>query len=538
VFTLAWTTRLEWHWTSNVASYGRPIVAKPTISRVEQTGPSSIPLQRRGRPTETPTQNVEKTLLEKFDPATLAGAIILAIVAVASDPWWTLSAPNVFTILVSPFYVHVNAVGLSDVNAATGQLGTATRILALLTSLILALSSLRPQAWWRKPALWFSYTSIGEVFLSLFLMIHAVQTSFLATYGYSPPIIGDMTIPGRIIGLDLTSYQSPILQTGFAASFLIGLSSVLVVSIGEIYLFLHNQEPRKYTSDLTKGFKEVHLAPPYHHIWVSTSEKTINPLSEDPEKLSDTELGFSFRRLGETLAPGGLVSIVVPGWAAALSERLLKILPWTGLHLERSEVIYRTPGKPENELVFRKPMVKTDTLTLEVSAPIENVPSFVSDPASQETEEPPVEAAAEPAWTGPQMNRLQQAMVKSATTVIERHKEPVLYRELVNEVYMDLLDRKVQFESARQIENTLISRVDKELTIVEGFDETNGRLVRKWWLGEEGVPEERKAPFNIWKRLSKITSPTIPKFKQLLHKVPVHRTRSRYNKKKRREDED
>ncbi len=428
-------------------------------------------------------------------------------------------------------------MGLSDVNAATEQLGTATRILAILASFLLGLSSLKLRAWWRKPALWFSYTSIGELFLSLFLMIHAVQTSLLATYGYGPPMIGELTIPGRIIGLDLSTYPSPVLQTGFAAPFIIGLSSVLVIGIGEIYLFLHNQEPKLTSSELTKGFKEVHLTPPYHHIWVSTSEKALNPLGQDPEKLSDDQLGSSFSKLGETLAPGGVVSIVVPGWAAALSDRLLKILPWTGLHLERSEVIYRTPGKPENELVFRKPIVKTETLTLEVSAPIETVPSFVNEPDEPETEAPPEEAVAEPSWVGPQMTRQQRAMLKSATAVIERHKEPVAYRDLVNEVYMDLLDRKLEFESARQIENTLLSRLDKELIIVEGFDETSGRLVRKWWLGEQGVPEERKEPFNIWKRLAKATSPAIPKFRQLLHKFPVHHNRPRYKPRKHTDEE-
>ena len=231
------------------------------------------------------------------------------------------------------------------------------------------------------------------------------------------------------------------------------------------------------------------------------------------------------------------MSIVIPSWAEALSQRLLKILPWTGLLLERSEVIYRTPEKPENELVFRKPIVKTDTLTVEVSAPIETVPSFVSEPSEPETEAPPGENVAEPSWAGPQVSRLQQAMVKSATAVIERHKEPVAYRDLVNEVYMDLLDRKLEFESAKQIENSLLSRVDKELIIVESFDETTGRLVRKWWLGEQGIPEERKEPLNIWKRLSRITSPTIPKFKQLVHKLPLHRGKARYKPRK-RVDED
>lgn len=368
-------------------------------------------------------------------------------------------------------------------------------------------------------------------------MIHAVQTSLLAAYGYSPPLLGELMIPGQIVGLDLNVYQSPVLQTAFAGPFLIGLSSVLVIGIGEIYLFLHNQEPRILPSELTKGFKEVHLTPPYHHIWVSTSEKTLNPLGEDPQKLSDDELGSSFSKLGENLAPGGLVSIIIPSWAGALTQRLLKILPWSGLHLERSEVIYRTPEKPENELVFRKPIVKTDTLTVEVSAPIETVPSFVSEPSEPETEAPPGENVAEPSWAGPHMTRLQQSMVKSATSVIERHKEPVAYRDLVNEVYMDLLDRKLEFESAKQIENTLLSRLDKELIIVESFDETTGRLVRKWWLGEQGIPEERKEPLNIWKRLSRITSPTIPRIKQLAHRIPVHREKARYKPRKRVEED-
>lgn len=84
-------------------------------------------------------------------------------------------------------------------------------------------------------------------------------------------------------------------------------------------------------------------------------------------------------------------------------------------------------------------------------------------------------------------------MLSAAVDIISRHQEPVPYRELLNQVYMDLVDRKVDFESARQIETTLIEHNGKEVLLIEEKDEANDRVVRKWWLGERKLAPEKKS---------------------------------------------
>ncbi len=95
-------------------------------------------------------------------------------------------------------------------------------------------------------------------------------------------------------------------------------------------------------------------------------------------------------------------------------------------------------------------------------------------------------------------------MLSSAVKVIERMGEPVLYRELINEVYMDLLDREVSFESVNQIEVTLLQHAGKELAIIEQLDETGATVVRSWWFGEIGMRNEKGLAEGLRAKLSKV----------------------------------
>src|SRR5260370_38636848 len=74
-------------------------------------------------------------------------------------------------------------------------------------------------------------------------------------------------------------------------------------------------------------------------------------------------------------------------------------------------------------------------------------------------------------------------MLKTAVEVISHHQEPVPYRELLNQVYMDLVDKKVDFDSARQIEGTLLSHNGREIVLIEEAGTANDRVVKKWGLG-------------------------------------------------------
>ena len=397
--------------------------------------------------------------------------------------------------------------------------------------------SIFPKSVLRKPIFWLATSSVAEVFVSFAFLLHAAQVTILNTYGTIPPLAGNTVIQGRVLGLDLSSYLNPTLSSNFAPSFYLGLISIAVLGgSGIIHYLLHPQKVEFLSSELFRGLSGVYLSPPYQHAWFTSTDSGLNPLGEDPENLTDDELAMSFERLLEKMQPGGLVSVILPAWASGLNDRLVRVLPWTGFHLEKSELIYRVPGKPENELVFRKPVnvrrVQQVQEKDEHSTPIPSleVPSIGS-------EQPPViEVIEEPLWVEPRMSRRELAMVKSAVSAIERRKEPVPYKELLNDVYMDLLDKKVDFESARQIETTLLKHAERELTIIEDLDETGSKVLKKWWLGERLLrAEQSPAGPSVWSKIS-LSKMGFPRIKQLFAKLQRHQHEG-YKPRKYREDE-
>src|SRR5260370_17286422 len=79
----------------------------------------------------------------------LLGALFALFLALASEPWWTLSGTTntkLLSIQVSPFYLHINAVGLPTTSAFANGLGSFTRILLFLGFLALVAASIPPTA--------------------------------------------------------------------------------------------------------------------------------------------------------------------------------------------------------------------------------------------------------------------------------------------------------------------------------------------------------------------------------------------------------
>src|SRR5690349_8152781 len=88
-------------------------------------------------------------LLHRLDPFVLLGAVVTLFLALASGPWWTLTGATntkLFSIQVSPFYLHINAVGLPTTSSFANSLGSLTRILIFFGFLALAAASIRPTA--------------------------------------------------------------------------------------------------------------------------------------------------------------------------------------------------------------------------------------------------------------------------------------------------------------------------------------------------------------------------------------------------------
>jgi hypothetical protein len=103
-------------------------------------------------------------------------------------------------------------------------------------------------------------------------------------------------------------------------------------------------------------------------------------------------------------------------------------------------------------------------------------------------------------------------MVKAAVEILSHHPDPVPYRELLNQVYMDLVDKKVDFDSARQIESTLLNHNGREIVVLEVADEVSDRIVRKWGLGEQRLAPERKGRISLVGRISH-SKPRLPTFR-------------------------
>ncbi len=358
------------------------------------------------------------------------------------------------------------------------------------------------------------------------MMYYWAQSAFVIAYGFVPPYYGTTSLPGRILGLDLNYYSGPLVTAAFAIPFYLGFLSFSLVMGRGIIRAIQDRTLRVLATLLPGGgIHDVYLTPPYQHVWFSSGDKEFNPMITDPDKLNDDELLVSFKKLYDTVEPGGSLSIVLPAWATTVGDRFQRLMPDTGFTIEAAGVIYRVQGKPETELRFRKP---TQTLNDEsqrassppeelVSTPLSTPPLSLDEGTAESTAPPVLEKAETPSWKPAKLSRLERSMVKAAVDIINQNQHPVPYRDLLNQVYMDLVNRKADFDSARQIETTLLNHNGREILLLEEADEASGRPTRKWWLGEERLAPEKKKRISIIGRIS-ASRPKIPSVRFLRRK--------------------
>lgn len=434
----------------------------------------------------------------------LVGALFALFLALASEPWWTLTGTTntkLLSIQVSPFYLHINALGLPTTSAFANSLGSFTRILLFLGFVALAGASIRPTAWWRNLAVYFGLSSLAELYFSFLMMYYWAESAFIQAYGLAPPYSGTTSLQGRILGLDLAYYSGPLVTAAFAIPFYLGFVSFSLVIGRGIFRVLQERAVKVLVALLPGGgVHDVYLTPPYQHVWFSSGDKEFNPMASNPDKLNDDELLVSFQKLYDTVEPGGSLSIILPAWATSVGDRFQRLMPNTGFSVESSAIIYRVEGKPETELRFRRPIQETrgESLTtlpeteevMPVPPPISSSP--LNEGAIDSTAPPVLEIVEEPQWVPAKLSRMEKSMLNAAVDIISRHQEPVPYRELLNQVYMDLVDRKIDFDSARQIETTLLEHNGREVLVIEEKDQANDRVIRKWWLGEKKLAPEKK----------------------------------------------
>jgi hypothetical protein len=339
--------------------------------------------------------------------------------------------------------------------------------------------------------------------------------SFLTVYNATVPYVGTARLSANVLGIDLKYYPNPLVTATFSTPIYFGILSILLVFVNMTAGYFRNRIVA-LASGMLGGIRHIHLSPPYHHVWVSSTDRELNPLYADPERSTDDELLVSFEKLYNTVDPGGSLSIILPAWATTIGDRFQKLIPYTGFNIEASSLVYRTPGVPETELRFRKPLDTTEGsegAELEPNPPGEHSsqgPSVIELDGPQDNQ-PPTDVSSMSADIFPSKSTpSQRAMVKAAVRLIAYRQAPVPYRELLNMVYMELVDRKIDFESSRQIENALLSRTGKELELVEETDTTGTRRVRKWWLGERKVLLEKENSPNWFTRTMKRVKAKLP----------------------------
>jgi hypothetical protein len=100
---------------------------------------------------------------------------------------------------------------------------------------------------------------------------------------------------------------------------------------------------------------------------------------------------------------------------------------------------------------------------------------------------------------------------------------------------MELVERKVEFDSARQIESTLLKHTGRELALTEESDEQGLKAVKSWSLGEEDLSADRDGRSSIFKRLS-THRPRVPPVMRLLKKWQ-RKPKQKYRPRATREEE-
>ena len=487
------------------------------------------------RLTET-AQNSDQKLFDKIDLPTFIAGLVAGFLAFNNEPWWTLTSSTnsrVLTILASPFYLQISATSISSTIPTVAIIGAISRILLIASSAVLIGSSFRLTAWWRPIATWLSLASLTEIFFSLFLLIHAGQATLYSTYGANLPTSGTVTYPARIVGTDLNTYINPSLTASFNIDFYLGILGLTIVGTTTILKMFRDQDLIQVA---LPSFKEFFLSPPYRNVWLSTGTKELNPLREDPENTTDDVLLESIGKIYNTVQPGGTVIIILPSWATSLSNRFQKLLVWTGFAEESTETIYRTPDKAETQLRFKRPIKPSERSKKEeeVSGPKPSTMSVLEEaeigPSLPDTP-PQLAIVAQPEWTRTKTTRQERAMLRSAMSVLSKRSEAAPYRELLNQVYMELIEKRVKFDSAKQIETALLKHSGRELALIEEADAEGFKTQKKWARGEDVSKVARGGP-SVFNRIARHRPSASP----VLRLLKKWERKPKYKKKSEQED--
>lgn len=490
----------------------------------------------------------------------MLGAVMALFVALGSEAWWTLTGATtskLFSIQVSPFFVQIAATGMPSTVPLASDLGSFTRTFLLIGFVALFAASIRPTAWWRSFALYFGYAAIAELYLSFFLMLYWAESVFSSTYGITPPFLGTSTIHANLVGLDLGLYTSPLVTATFSLTAYLGLFSIALL-LGRNIMNALRERSMQVLAALLPGntVHDITLTPPYQQVWYSSTNDEYNPMRKYLGGAGDDQLLISFGRLFETVEPGGSLSVILPEGSTILSEKLDKIMPEVGFTIEEQQSITSPQGKPEIELRFRRPAEEAPTTTESLPEP-----SPVIEPALSEqiaTPPTPENAAAialpqqlpsnsevplghgalptlevvQTTTQGRKVTRLERTMLRSAIRAITEHHQPVPYRELLNEVYMDLVDQKVEFDSARQIETTLLDHNGREVVLLEENDASGAHVVKKWGLGSQKLSAGRGPRLPVLNRV-KAVGPKITSIRRIIRRP----RKSRYTQTNESEDD-
>ena len=185
--------------------------------------------------------------LHRADPLVLLGSAVALFLALANEPWWTITGSqsgNLLAIKVSPFYLETIATGLLPSNSFTTTLGSFTRVFSILGFVALAATSIQKAAWWRPLAICLGLCALIELYLS-FLLIHiAAETAVLGAYGVLPPYSGTGYLPANFPGLDLNNYPNPRVIASFRYPFYSGFLVIGLVGGGLIFRAIRERRKR------------------------------------------------------------------------------------------------------------------------------------------------------------------------------------------------------------------------------------------------------------------------------------------------------
>src|SRR5438309_4153619 len=392
--------------------------------------------------------------LRRVDILLLLGALVALFVALGNEPWWILrgaSTSNLLSIQVSPFYLHINALGLPSTLPTANSLGSLTRVLLILGSLALLAASLHRYSCSRNLPVYFGFSTLAQTSYSFVIIYYLAETAIVQAYGVVPPYDGTASLQANILGLDFKYYASPLVTASFYFPYYLGFLGLAMVVGRSLIAILQDRAFQVLGALLPGGhIHDVYLTPPYQHVWFSSNDREFNPLGKDPKTLNDDELLVSFKKLYDTVEPGGSLSIILPEWAGSLGDRFQKLMPATGFEVESSGIVYRVPGRPENELRFRKSVREQPTLTeaqqaMEEPAPLPApiLPAALPEETAGSERPPLPETTQSPNWSITRITGPERTMLKSAVAIIAARGEPVPYRELLNQVYMELVEEKV-----------------------------------------------------------------------------------------------